>query len=377
MIVRNEAKLIRRCLESVRKLVDFVCISDTGSTDETKPIIRAFLAEYNIPGVIADNPWQDFATNRNLALASLWKNSGIDYAFMIDADDQLEIAPSFDIDGLKAGMDKDLYDVTVSHGNIIHARPQIFRNKPEYHWVGVLHEYLQAPPLSSRAAAPGLVIKASIEGSRGSDPLKYAKDAEILENALKTEKNEYLRNRYTFYLAQSYRDANEPEKARVHYGKRSKMGGWDQEVYVSCLEAIRCSSKIGGEFEFDAAKTYFARAAVAVPERAEAHHAMAFLCRQLGKNKEGMTIARGRLRTPTPNGLFVEPWIYDFGLQDEFAVNAYWCEHYLDCLEACLMLLANPKTPHDTVKRLADNAIASLNKLRPRFTSNTSLVFSD
>ena len=379
MIVKNEAKLIRRCLDSVRPLIDYVCISDTGSTDETKPIIRAWLAEHQIPGNIFDHPWRDFATNRNLALQELRRERSVDYAFMIDADDQLEISPLFDLTAFKAGMNKDVYDVMVRHGSVVHGRPQIFRNNyPKSRWVGVLHEYLDVAQPFTRETANGLAVLASIEGSRNADPLKFQKDAEILEKALKTEKNDYLRNRYTFYLAQSYRDSESPEKARISYRERMEMGGWNEEVYVSALEAIRCCIKIGGITEFDVAQACFETAKKTLPTRAEAHWAIAFFCRALGKNKEGATIADQGLGISMPaGGLFIEPWIYNYGLRDEFSINAYWAGHYVECLDSCLQLLTKMAVPPDQIARVAANAGAAFEKLRARLTSNTSLVFSD
>ncbi|MGW8788902.1 glycosyltransferase, partial [Heyndrickxia sporothermodurans] len=38
MIVKNEASVIRRCLDSVRPLIDTWVIIDTGSTDGTQDI---------------------------------------------------------------------------------------------------------------------------------------------------------------------------------------------------------------------------------------------------------------------------------------------------------------------------------------------------
>ena len=375
MIVKNEEKLIRRCLESCAPLVDYVCISDTGSTDKTQQVITDFLKEKKLHGMIAEDTWVDFAANRNRALEHL-HTTDIDYAFMIDADDMLTIADGFDIAAFKAVMTHDLYDLPVYHGSVVHWRPQIFRNKPGFFWVGVLHEFLQANPPFTRDKAPSLAIKASIEGSRNADPEKFQKDAKILEKALETEKHEYLQTRYTFYLAQSYRDSNNPEKARQIYEKRAKMGGWDQEVYVSCLEAIRCCIRLGGEFEFDAAKRYFDNAVATRIPRAEAAYAFAFLCRQLGKNKEATEAVRPVLGIPIPDGLFIEPWIYQYGAADEFAVNAFWAGHYLECLEACLALLKTP-IPADMGPRVVDNAIHAFNKLKPRFAANTSLIFSD
>ncbi len=55
MIVRNEARIIERCLESVRGFIDHWTIVDTGSRDGTPGIIRECL--HGIPGVVYDRPW--------------------------------------------------------------------------------------------------------------------------------------------------------------------------------------------------------------------------------------------------------------------------------------------------------------------------------
>src|ERR1035437_5372392 len=117
MIVKNEAKLILRCLESVLPLIDFVMISDTGSTDGTQKIIGEFLDERGLAGSGHEDRWRNFSINRNMALDHLHKWP-VDYAFVIDADDTLEIAPGFDVAAFKAGMDRDVYDLQVEHGGV-------------------------------------------------------------------------------------------------------------------------------------------------------------------------------------------------------------------------------------------------------------------
>ena len=43
MIVKNESKVLRRCLDSVAHLMDEIIIVDTGSTDNTKNIALEFI----------------------------------------------------------------------------------------------------------------------------------------------------------------------------------------------------------------------------------------------------------------------------------------------------------------------------------------------
>ncbi len=91
MIVKDEAPVIRRCLDSVRPLIDHWVIVDTGSTDGTQDIIREHLKD--LPGELHERPWRDFAHNRSEALALARPHA--DYSLIIDADDVLEIPKGY------------------------------------------------------------------------------------------------------------------------------------------------------------------------------------------------------------------------------------------------------------------------------------------
>ena len=52
MIVKNESKIITRMLESVVGYIDYFCICDTGSQDNTVDIITSFFKTNQIDGVV-------------------------------------------------------------------------------------------------------------------------------------------------------------------------------------------------------------------------------------------------------------------------------------------------------------------------------------
>jgi hypothetical protein len=72
------------------------------------------------------------------------------------------------------------------------------------------------------------------------------------------------------------------------------------------------------------------------------------------------------LKIPLPTeGLFLQSWIYEYGLLDELAVNAYWVERYKECLKACELLLREGKCPADMRERVQENARFAREKLSP------------
>lgn len=80
MIVKNEEKNIKRCLDSVKDLVDEMIVVDTGSTDQTKEIALRCGAK------VFDYAWTDsFADARNYAL----RQASSDWILVLDADEYM------------------------------------------------------------------------------------------------------------------------------------------------------------------------------------------------------------------------------------------------------------------------------------------------
>ncbi|HLJ22087.1 MAG TPA: glycosyltransferase [Stellaceae bacterium] len=347
MIVKNEAAVIRRCLDSVRPIIGRWVIVDTGSTDGTQDIIREHLSD--LPGELYERPWRDFAYNRSEAL-TLARGKG-DYTLIIDADDTLEILPGATLPALNA----DSYTIEIEDTVTVYRRTQLVRSALPWRYEGVLHEFITCEEAGPFELLTGIRMRRHHDGARRKDPETYRRDAAVLEAALRTETNPFLLARYRFYLAQSYRDCREWDKALEHYLARAALGFWQEEIFVSLYCAAQLKEQLGHP-EQEVIDAYLG-AAQALPTRAEALHGASRFCRQTKRYEEGYRLARRGLEIPMPpDALFVEPWIYEIGLLDEFSVNAYWSGHYRDCLEANLKLLASGKLSAEQMPRIIENA---------------------
>ncbi len=353
MIVRNEAHVIARCLNSARGLIDRWCIVDTGSTDGTQDVIRDCMKD--LPGELFERSWRSFEHNRTEAIR-LARGAG-DYLLFIDADDVFEHAPAFRMPELTA----DAYHIAIDYGSMTYRRVSIVNNALPWRYVGVLHEYLECDAKWQSAFLDGLKMRILGGGARSrvSEREKYARDAVILEEALVKEPEN---TRYAFYLAQSYRDAGEPERALRAYDRRAAMAGFDEEVFCSMLEGGRLARRLrrsSAEIIERFLKAYEFR-----PRRAEALGELAMYLREEGGRWPLACLFASRAKEiPMPDDLlFVGREWYDWRCLDEFSVAAYWVGEPEACRAACEQLLTGGKLPADQRARV----VANLNFARVR-----------
>ena len=236
MIVKNESTIILDTLENIITHVplDYYVISDTGSDDNTADIIKQFFDEKGIPGEIHHDEWVNFAHNRNCALQHAQGKT--DYVLIFDADDRFE--GNF---VLPEELTSDRYYFRIANsvtGANVYFRTLMFRNDGSFYWRGVLHEFVEQRKktiVEQKIFGDYYVISGRF-GARSNNPQKYFQDAQVLEKAFNSPEDEDLKDRYAFYTAQSYRDADMPEKAIEWYAKRANLGGWYEEVYYSLLQ---------------------------------------------------------------------------------------------------------------------------------------------
>jgi glycosyltransferase involved in cell wall biosynthesis len=143
----------------------------------------------------------------------------------------------------------------------------------------------------------------------------------------------------------------------------SELRQTDFESFIKLLRDAQQKEQL--DYPNDEVISAYQEASAACPTRAEALHEVARFCRKKRISERGYQFAKQGLAIPHPTDKFaVENWIYDYGLLDEFAVNAFWSERYQDCLEACQRLLREGKLPPDMHERVKKNAQFAAEKIK-------------
>ena len=344
MIVKNESHIILETLDSIKPYLDYWVICDTGSIDKTPELIEEFFKKEGIKGELHRVEWKNFGYNRTQVFKLAFGKA--DYLWVIDADDYL--VGSFDIDNLNA----DSYRLKYVLGSITYYRDQLFKANLEWEYRGVLHEYPYC--LSKEQHSRGLIegnyyIQARTLGARSKldQKTKYLADARILEDALLEEQDPGLLARYLFYLAQSYRDADENEKAIYWYQKRVDANGWVEEVWYSKYQIGRLYELLGN---IEKAKSAYLEAFEYRPVRAESLYSLGKLCNVKREFAQAYLYLNYAAKIPyTQDILFVSKSVYDYEIDFELSISAYWVGDYRQSVALCDKLIAMKNSIHPSI----------------------------
>ena len=139
MIVKNEEKYLRECLESVKGVADEIVIVDTGSTDNTKNIAGEFgAAIYNYEWI------NNFSEARNYALS---KSAG-DWILYLDADERLSADSIHELKNISVTNDLTGFRCLVNNIDEVNGMPKfmrytrLFRNSQGIKFTGRVHEQI-------------------------------------------------------------------------------------------------------------------------------------------------------------------------------------------------------------------------------------------
>ena len=331
IIVKNEAAVIERMLNSVYPILDYYCVIDTGSTDGTQDIVRKFFESKGIPGEVIDHPWKNFEDARNTALNAV--KGKCDFGFWIDADEQLIIEPGFNPTIFKNNLrGYDGANVNVTYGSQKYFRMELFSTKFDWYWYGPVHEVLVGDVPANCGIAEGISVLVTPDGNSWTSETqqqKYEGHAKILLDYVENDPKKDPR--WVFYLAQSYRDAGTPEnqkKSIEWYSKRAEMNnGYWEEVYYSLLMVASLKGALNYPLHevIDAylkcGKTNRLRAEHLIPLILHYQHEKEFEISYI-YSSHAMKVAG---KSPMPNSsLFIDPNIYEWRIFDLHAINAYY-----------------------------------------------------
>ena len=372
MIVKNESKVIRRLLESVKDSVDYYVIVDTGSTDGTPEIIKSTMDAYGIEGEVHHEPWVNFGHNRQQALEYAVAAGKADFLLFIDADEELKCSERF-----YENLDLDTtYYLEKHHSSYRYAAPALINIKnAKWAWKGVVHNYLQSShKLKVKTLKNAWIIYHTGQGakSHGVTPeQKFLRDAAMLEEELKKNPKD---SRSQYYLAQSYRDAGKIDLAIENYKKNIELKGWTEEIYVSYLRIGEMMRDRGDRFEDWSG--WFLKAYDYRPTRLEALYNLVSYCRKNKMHFTGWNLGHLAEHTPYPSEdrLLVLPKIYDWMFLDELSLCAYWSGAYQNCFNMCQRLLDSGNLDEGTAKRVKENQKHAADKLNAAVHTNDKVT---
>ncbi|MEW4285750.1 tetratricopeptide repeat-containing glycosyltransferase family 2 protein [Priestia koreensis] len=241
MIVKNEEKVIDRCLSSIAHLVQEIIVVDTGSTDNTKKIVKKYTSH------IYDYEWtNDFSAARNFAA----KKATGDWILVLDADEYVDEDNFKDfIQELKNDDDKfNAYGVNILNfmgvdGESLakNHHDRVYKNNGEIKYYRKIHEQFQhvnEEELNIKVASL-LIFHSGYLNKVVNEKKKNERNREILNiefDSKKTKGFDY------FNLGNEYASVGDYAKALGYYleaykRKESNNLSW---VSASLIQIIVC-----------------------------------------------------------------------------------------------------------------------------------------
>lgn len=253
MIVKNEEKILKRCLDSVADLMDELIIVDTGSTDRTKEIAASY------PGAkIYDFTWiGDFAAARNFAFS---KATG-DYIYSADADEVLDEENRERFRILKEAMLPEIEIVQMKYANQLsfgtvynfdeEYRPKLFKRVRNFIWEGAVHETILTTPVIYDSDIVILHMPENMHASRDFEIFeKLYKKGEGISKRLRTmyakelfiagEDEDFLRAGDCFLEAavNPAGDAEEVKEANLVVAAASRIAGKTEDFFKYAMKVV-------------------------------------------------------------------------------------------------------------------------------------------
>ena len=272
LIVKNEEKVLARCLDCVQRVADEIIIVDTGSTDRTKEIAK------NYTDQIYDFTWvDDFSAARNFSFSKATK----EYIYVADAD---EVILEEDIQkflALKQVLLKEIEIVQMYYCNQLEFnttynydkeyRPKLYKRLREFRFYDPLHEAVRLEPLIYDSEIE--IIHKPLSNHAPRDFATYQKllhKGETLSNKLRSM---YARELFIagtendFFEAYAYfkevlrtetLENKELKQCQCVIARAARLNNHMDEFFKVCLKNIACG-EASSELCYELGEHYFGK----------------------------------------------------------------------------------------------------------------------
>lgn len=369
LMMKNEGPLLPRLFESVKDFVSEYCIVDTSGSNgekETHELLKSY--GIDMPGVVVNEPFVDFATSRNFLLDTCRQQMTCEYFVLLDADMVLKVSPEWDwkkIDG------KDVYDI-IQSSSIEYANVRIIRRTADkIRVVGATHEYYDVPNEYSKGLLPKHLVYIDDIGDGKAKDDKFERDERLLRRDLEQNPDN---PRTVFYLANTLKDQGKYAQAIPFYERRATMTGWAAEAEYSLYMLSTCYL---GLDDVEMARTYAESAALrgVRNKRAEPLYFLALYLHRHGEYELAWHYAKLAATIPRPSvtsTLFVSTDVYDYWIAYE---QASLCPYVLNnepqCLQKMADFLSNSTAPENLREFIRTQFKGAQTQLRTQTTGKT------
>lgn len=235
MIVKNEAEVLARCLDTVKDIVDEINIIDTGSTDNTVAIAKKYtdrVFQFTWTGKFKD------ARNESFQYATK------DYILYLDADDVLLPEDQEKLTQLKQALDPRVDSVSMYYHagidefdnvTLKYRRNRLVKTSRNFQWKGDCHNYLEVS---------GNVINSDIAITHKKTAHSVGRNLSIYEEKIKN--GDTFSPRDYFYYGNELLDNGHYEQAIENYTKNINMAdGWIEDKVYACINRADCYRLLG------------------------------------------------------------------------------------------------------------------------------------
>ena len=232
LMVRNEGRILKRCVESLKAVADTILVVDTGSTDDTVAQAR------ELGCAVREHEWKDFGHNRTRSFHEALAY-GPGWALVVDADMKLVVDAPKLRELLKDCKDAGL-TMMQKQSPLEYRNVRLMNLSEDWRCKGVTHEYWTCRH-GTAGEVPRDIAYIDDVGDGGCKADKFERDERLLEEGLLEEpENE----RYYFYMANTLACQGKTAEAAEYYRQRIQAGGWQEEVWYSMYQLAKLAPDI-------------------------------------------------------------------------------------------------------------------------------------